>query len=232
LGSRAVGQRCKAAGTRREQRAGGPRVGRFEDFGVDLAEHAAVGDRQRQHAGGRSEAEYPHQHQRPDDLRNCAQEGQQRAPGGAQRAATEAARPRTEERHRQGAGAQDRQRYRDQQGQRDPGGGNRQRLQRRLEQQAEKLGRRRGRQEAGEKSAHHLQVVGLEQRPGPEFGEQQKWPQQHQGKHRPAETCPRVGGRGAAHGSESLSVFIGTPAGRPAIGCRTFASQHWGAVSS
>ncbi len=46
---------------------------RLEDLGVDLGQHAAVGDRQREHAGRGPEAECAHEHQRPHDFGHGAQ---------------------------------------------------------------------------------------------------------------------------------------------------------------
>ena len=48
-------------------------VDRFEDFRVDLTEHAGVGDGNRQHASRRPKANGAHEQQSPDDLRHAAQ---------------------------------------------------------------------------------------------------------------------------------------------------------------
>ena len=73
-----VEERAQARAARLEQRARRARVARFEDLGVDLAEHAAVGDREREHAGARAEAERANEDERPDDLGDRAQHGEQR----------------------------------------------------------------------------------------------------------------------------------------------------------
>jgi hypothetical protein len=127
------------------RRRGRRGVDRFEDFGIDLGQHAAVGQAQRQHAGRRTEAEDADEDQRPDQFRNAAQDGQQ------------AARDRVQGRlFAPGATRQVGQRHGEQEGQRHAGGGDGQRFQRRLAEVAEEFRTRLRRQEAGQEVSRSL----------------------------------------------------------------------------
>jgi hypothetical protein len=104
------------------------RVDRFENFGIDLGQHAAVGQAQRQHAGRRPEAEDADENQRPDQFGNAAQDGEQAAGDRVQGWL-----------FAPGAAGQIAQRHGDHKGQRHAGGGDGQRFQRRLGEIAEEL---------------------------------------------------------------------------------------------
>src|SRR5207245_3810211 len=95
-----------------------------------------------------------------------AQQQEQRTQRGAQQARAPLSGRRPEARHRQRSRQRESQRRGNGERERDAGGGHRQGLQGRLQQQRKKVARHRRRHEASEKAAHHFHVAGLEQRGG------------------------------------------------------------------
>ena len=153
LRQEAVEQRQRARRAVLAQGVGWAAVDRFEDFGIDLAQHAAVGQAEGEYAGSRPEAEDAHEDERPDELGHAAQHGEDEAGAGAQLGAFA-------RRVADPVGEWQCQEH----GERQPGGGDGQRFERGAREQGEEKSVARGRQEAGEKAADDLQVAGVEER--------------------------------------------------------------------
>ena len=66
LGQKAVEDGQRPAGAAAAQGLGRPSIDGFEDFRIDLGQHAAVGQPQGQHPRRRPETEDAHENQRPD----------------------------------------------------------------------------------------------------------------------------------------------------------------------
>ncbi len=143
----------RPAGAVVAQRPGWGGVDRFEDFSIDLGQHAAVSQAQRQHAGRRAEAKDANENERPDQLGNAAQDSQQTARDGVQRGL-----------FAPGTGGQIPHRHGDQEGQRHAGRGDGQRLERRLGEVAHELGAGFRRQKTGQEVADDLEVARVEER--------------------------------------------------------------------
>src|SRR5690606_20406791 len=90
VGQYAVAEGAQTPGAGLQQGMHRPAVHRLEDLRIDLAEHAGIGDGNRQYAGGGAQAHGADKQQGPDDFRDAAQENQQRAHRPAQRLAQHA----------------------------------------------------------------------------------------------------------------------------------------------
>ena len=184
-GQRTEQQRLQPPGAAAQQRLRRRGVGALQDLGVDLAQHPAVGQRDRQHARARSQADHAHQHQRPHEFRHRAQHDQHRPHRPAQRR-----RPRrhaaAQRRHGQPRRRQQRQRHRDHPGERQPD--------RRHRHGAPGVGGEHGqelevdarRQELPGKAHRRAKAALVQQLPGPELAPDQQRPQHDQhGDHEP-----------------------------------------------
>ena len=141
-------------------------IDRFENFGIDLGQHAAIGQTERQHAGRRAEAENADEKQCPDQFRNAAQEGQQAARYGVERRL-----------FAPGTGREIAHRYGDQAGQRHAGRGDGQGFERCLGEVADELGPGFERQETRQEVADDLEVARIEQGAGFDGGRLKQWPE-------------------------------------------------------
>ena len=162
----------------------------LEDLGIDLAEHAGIGQRDREHAGGRPEPDHAHEHQRPDQLGYAAQRGQQQSHALAQ-PERQARHASAQARDRQCRGGQQRQRRRQQPAQRDAGSRHRDRAPGLARHHQQEVRIMRQRPEARKEARARAQAVGRDQQPGPEFCRDQQRPEQHQRGSAPQQSLPQ-----------------------------------------
>ena len=155
------------------------RVAAFQNIAVNLAQHAAVSEGNRQHPRRRPQTDHAHEDQRPHQLGDAAQHDQHPAQQLPQqrRQRRHAAGQR---RDRQGPRRQQRGGYRHHQRQRDAGGGDGHGAPGLACHQEQEIPVRRGREKRRQKRQRRPAALRIEQYPGPELGGHEQRPQQRQ----------------------------------------------------